>query len=166
MPELLVMRHGKSDWSTGLPDFDRPLAKRGARDAPAMAAWLVANDLVPDSIITSAATRALATATHVAAGTRFDTTAMRVVRDLYGASMTRWLEVLAGQVGYERTLVCGHNPELDELVDFLSADPLEYTDNHKLMTTAAIAVFEVRDWSRLGRASARLVQLVRPKDLA
>ena len=29
--ELLILRHGKSDWSTGVTDFDRPLQDRGKR---------------------------------------------------------------------------------------------------------------------------------------
>ncbi|MGH8513640.1 MAG: SixA phosphatase family protein, partial [Gammaproteobacteria bacterium] len=37
---LLVMRHAKSDWDSGAgSDFDRPLAKRGERDAPRMGRW-------------------------------------------------------------------------------------------------------------------------------
>jgi len=77
MPELLVMRHGKSDWSTGLPDFDRPLSRRGDKNAPAMAEWLVDVDLVPDAILTSAAARALATATHVAQAVGLDPKKMK-----------------------------------------------------------------------------------------
>ena len=35
--ELLLLRHAKSDWESGfLNDFDRPLAKRGRQDAPAV----------------------------------------------------------------------------------------------------------------------------------
>ena len=32
---LVVMRHAKSSWDTGLPDFERPLSRRGAKDAAA-----------------------------------------------------------------------------------------------------------------------------------
>ena len=34
MSELIVMRHAKSDWGTGLPEFERPLSQRGHDDAP------------------------------------------------------------------------------------------------------------------------------------
>jgi len=30
---LLILRHGKSDWTTGLEDFDRPLVGRGRKGA-------------------------------------------------------------------------------------------------------------------------------------
>jgi phosphohistidine phosphatase len=37
MKTLLLLRHGKSNWNEpSLPDHDRPLNKRGERDAPRM----------------------------------------------------------------------------------------------------------------------------------
>ena len=52
------MRHAKSDWSTSASnDFDRPLSRRGDRDAPRMAAWLAQQSLLPDIIISSPALR-------------------------------------------------------------------------------------------------------------
>ena len=63
---LLIMRHAKSDWGTpGEPDFDRPLAKRGQRDAPRMGEWLRAQGLVPDLVLASPARRAQETASKV-----------------------------------------------------------------------------------------------------
>ena len=165
MPELLVMRHAKSDWSTQLPDFDRPLSKRGHRDAPRMAEWLADNDLAPDAIITSAANRALTTARYVADHFGFAETDVEVQEELYLASADTWLETLHEQVGDHRLLICGHNPGLDALVEFLSADAPGYTTDDKLMTTAAVAVLAVESWSALGARSAALVELVRPTEL-
>ncbi|MCA1853588.1 MAG: hypothetical protein LC647_14695, partial [Beggiatoa sp.] len=42
----------------GERDFDRPLAKRGQRDAPHMGEWLRAQGLVPDLVLASPARRA------------------------------------------------------------------------------------------------------------
>ena len=36
---LILLRHAKSDWPD-VPDRDRPLAKRGRRDAPKIGRWL------------------------------------------------------------------------------------------------------------------------------
>ena len=59
MRELLLVRHAKSSWNSGAPsDFERPLAKRGLRNAPAMGAWLAERRLVPDLVVTSPALRA------------------------------------------------------------------------------------------------------------
>src|SRR5579859_3831085 len=53
---LILLRHAKSDWPEG-PDLDRPLAKRGRRDAPRIGRWLRAHGFVPDVVICSAARR-------------------------------------------------------------------------------------------------------------
>ena len=66
MVELLLLRHGKSDWSTNTIDFDRPLKKRGKRNAKQIGMWLLDNDLIPDLIISSPANRAISTAKIVA----------------------------------------------------------------------------------------------------
>ena len=44
---LLILRHGKSDWSTGLEDFHRPLVGRGRKGARKMGAWIRHLDLDP-----------------------------------------------------------------------------------------------------------------------
>lgn len=163
--EALIMRHGKSDWATDEPDFTRPLAARGERDARRMAAWLVERGLEPDRVITSTATRAHATAQAVI--NAFDIDGSRVdARDsLYLANAWTWLEALEdGPQG--RVLLCGHNPGLDDLVEYLSAEPITRTHDGKLMTTAAIAHFAFdEEWSGVGRASGHLLSLVRPREL-
>ena len=41
MKQILLLRHAKSSWDhPGLDDFDRPLAKRGLKDAPRMGKFL------------------------------------------------------------------------------------------------------------------------------
>jgi phosphohistidine phosphatase len=60
--ELLLLRHGKSDWSTGVDDYHRPLKDRGKRDAQRIGVWLAQQKMIPDLIVTSSAERALVTA--------------------------------------------------------------------------------------------------------
>ena len=67
MKTLLILRHAKSSWKdASLADHDRPLNKRGKRDAPRMGRLLQEQDLVPDRIISSTAKRARNTAKAVA----------------------------------------------------------------------------------------------------
>lgn len=163
--ELLVMRHGKSDWSTDRADFDRPLAARGERDAHRMAEWLVEEDLEPDHLITSSAARASATAHAVIDAFAMTDDRVRVLDSLYLANAWTWLGALE-EAPPGRVLLCGHNPGLDDLVEYLSADPLPLTPDGKLMTTAAIAHFAFdEEWSAIGRASGRLLTLMRPRQL-
>ncbi len=67
MKSVLLHRHAKSSWKhPDLNDQDRPLNKRGKRDAPIMGRLLKRKDLVPDIIISSTAIRARSTAEAVA----------------------------------------------------------------------------------------------------
>src|SRR3546814_19376386 len=62
MPELLLLRHAKSDWKDKtLGDFDRPLAARGRRAAALMGRLLAEEDLAPDLVLCSTARRAVET---------------------------------------------------------------------------------------------------------
>ena len=62
---LFILRHGKSDWSAGQPDFDRPLAGRGRSGAQKGGAWRKDEGLLPDRVISSPAQRARETAESV-----------------------------------------------------------------------------------------------------
>ena len=52
----MLLRHAKSDWPD-VPDRDRPLAKRGQRDAPVIGRWLHDYGYQPEIVICSAALR-------------------------------------------------------------------------------------------------------------
>lgn len=54
---LLLLRHAKSAWPD-VPDHERPLARRGQRDAPLMGHWPRAVGYVPDRVVCSTARRA------------------------------------------------------------------------------------------------------------
>jgi len=168
MPQLLVMRHAKSAWNTNQADFDRPLARRGHKAADRMATWLGANSLIPDRIVSSSAERAQRTATYIVE--RFGLDHVFECRlGLYGAAASTWLAVAAEQ-SCERLLVVGHNPGLDDLVERL-APQAPLTADGKLMTTAAIAVFDVvGNWDSFAEpstapAAVDFRQLVRPREL-
>ena len=56
--ELIILRHAKSDWdSAAESDFERPLSKRGKRDAPRMGEAL-SRLMAPMAIVASPARRA------------------------------------------------------------------------------------------------------------
>ena len=67
MLQLTLIRHAKSSWdNSALSDFERPLNKRGIKNAPLMGKIIKKRGLVFDQIIASPALRAITTARLIA----------------------------------------------------------------------------------------------------
>jgi phosphohistidine phosphatase len=159
---LLLLRHAKSSWKEGdLDDHDRPLNKRGKRDAPRMGRLLTEENLLPELILSSSAKRCRKTAEHVIAssGYRGET---RITGELYESNAEKLLETLAAMADDPaRVLVIAHNPGLEELLESLVG---VYTP----LTTAALAQVElsIRRWQDLdAKTRGRLIQLWQPREL-
>jgi len=166
--ELLVLRHAKSDWDSGAADdFDRPLAKRGRKDAPLVGAWLYREGMIPDHFVSSPAVRARETALLVCKA--LDWKKKHIVWDpgVYEADLAGLRAVLARVPREALTvLLVGHNPGLEELVRFLTDNDLDEPSDGKLMPTAALARLEMPDdWRQLEAGCATVLGIVRPKQL-
>ena len=162
MKTLLIFRHAKSSWKDlGLRDFDRPLNKRGKMDAPRMGKLLAEQDLVPDLIITSAATRARLTAEAVAETSGYDAEIFET-SELYMAMPEDYIAVL-NHVQDSNTLVMvvGHNPGIEDLIEDLTGEWYR-------MPTAALAhiQLDIDSWQSLDAESeGELVNNWYPKEL-
>jgi len=169
MPELLLLRHAKSDWGQpGQDDFDRPLAPRGRRAAPLMGKYLRAQGLLPDLVLCSGAQRARETLELLLTALA-STPQISYLKTLYLASPSRLLTVLRRQSPETgRLLLIGHNPGLHQLALGLTGRQrgAAWQRLAEKYPTAALARFEVAAWSQLGEAPAKLVEFVRPRDLA
>ena len=164
----MLMRHGKSDWLAGaVDDFNRPLAKRGEKASRRIGKWLLENDLLPELIISSPASRACKTAQNVCTVAGMPTGILSADERLYLAGVESLLEVIhqcppaAGSL-----MVIGHNPGLEELLEYLCTDPAPEAANGKLMPTAALALLQLKGpWNELDAGSASLQILIRPRQL-
>ena len=94
MKTLLVLRHAKSSWKNAtLADYERPLNKRGKRDAPRMGELIKQEGIVPDLIISSSAERALATAEAVARASGYESE-IQTTRQLYHGWPDNYIEAI------------------------------------------------------------------------
>jgi phosphohistidine phosphatase len=169
MPTLYLMRHAKSDWhSAAKSDFDRPLNKRGSKDAARMGQWLLQHNIAPSLILSSPAQRAKLTAMAVAEAMGLVQNRIQFNKDLYLADRATLIKVLhVIPESTDSVLLVAHNPGMDDLVEWLTPELPPLSESGKLMTTAAIAVFAVSGpWAELKRGTAPLRQLLRPKELA
>ena len=165
--ELLVLRHAKSAWDTDAPaDFDRPLSLRGLRASKRMGRYIADTGLVPDAIVCSTATRAVQTVLGVAQSARFTLQTVRFEGAIYEAGLSTLLDVLGNcDPDANRTMIVGHNPGLEYLLDHL-AGGVPMPGDGKLMPTAALARLELPgDWRRLDRGQGKLLGLTRVRDL-
>ncbi len=165
--ELLILRHGKSDWDTGDPDFYRPLKARGERSAQRIGTWLQQQNLVPDHVLSSPATRAKMTAQIACHTMGIPDKKIHYDKLIYGALVEDLLQVLANcPKKAARTMIVGHNPGFEELLDYLSDRMIPVSADGKSLPTGTVARLEMsRSWGGLKADCARVLAVVRPRSL-
>ena len=165
--ELLLLRHGKSDWDAGTDDINRPLKDRGKRGAQRIGVWLAQQQLLPDRVISSPAERALVTAQKCCKVMGIG--AADIVQDkrIYQADPAELLQVLADcPASAKRVMLVGHNPGLEHLLELLVEQPPEVPEDTKLMPTATLARLQTAsEWDALAKGRASLLQLIRASSL-
>ena len=149
MKKLLLVRHAKSDWNNpSLPDFDRPLNKRGNRDAPEMAGRLLNQHLVPQKLVSSPALRALTTAKYFAVGFNIDKKEIQTEAAIYEASASALLNIVNKfDNKYDFIALFGHNPGITSF-----AINLCDTDVFDMPTCGVILIeFPFDDWKLISK---------------
>jgi len=155
---LVVFRHAKADSPPDVADHERPLSRRGHRDAAAAGRWLADHVGRPDVVVCSTAVRARQTWDSAAAAFTGDPPPVQGERRIYEADVDDLVGVLRelpAEVG--TAVIVGHNPGMERLVQ-------ELTGQAQQLETAALAVLEsADDWVELAAGSARLRQLAVPR---
>ena len=167
MRKLYLLRHAKSEWDDPeLDDFDRPLNKRGHRNAKRMAAYFEEQNIRPDLILCSAAKRATETCSYFQKNGQ----AVQFKEELYLASAQTLVNIVRQlDDSYESIMVVAHNPGLEDLTLQLgrNSDPDLRRQVGFKYPTASVADLEIesQSWSDVSDSNARLINFVRPKDL-
>ena len=145
MKTILILRHAKSSWKhPELSDHDRPLNKRGQREAPQVGKHLREQGLQPDIMLCSTALRAQQTAQTAAEACGYEGD-IRYIPDLYGADVEDFVGILQGlEEAVNTAMLVGHNPDLEILLSFL-------TEEDESLSTAALAQVElpIQAWKEL-----------------
>lgn len=165
--ELMLLRHGKSDWNEQVEDFQRPLKDRGKRGAQRMGVWLLQQQLQPDTVISSPAERAIVTAEKAVKAMGGDAHAINEDRRIYAARVEDLLQVLAEAPNDSASvLLVGHNPGLEALAEFLEGERIPLPNDGKLMPTATLARIEMPDdWRKLKGGDGHLLSITRASGL-
>ncbi|MBP6603100.1 MAG: histidine phosphatase family protein [Verrucomicrobiales bacterium] len=165
MKQLLLIRHGKSDWdSPGLNDHERTLNEQGQRDVLKMAAALRQRGVEPDLIVTSTAIRALTTARMIGDAMACPIGQIQADSDLYLASPQTILRKIQHlDEDADTVMIFGHNPGMHEAVNLLS-DSTVVED----FPTLAVARFElsVGYWGEIEFSTGLLIERITPRFLS
>lgn len=163
MRHLYLMRHAKAKQPHGeMTDHQRPLRKRGERQAEAMAQVLQRWQALEGEIFVSTAARTRQTFDVIEAQHLEHHFASHVLFDdaLYtfeGDALLEWLKVLPDKT--ERVLVIGHNPALIELARWLNDEA-----PHSL-PTGSVLYMTLPDtpWKAIAKGEANLEGGITPE---
>ena len=157
MKTLYLLRHAKS--SSSLPDFDRPLDRRGREAAELTGQQLALEELSDPLVICSPAVRTRETAQIVLQSANL------VVKEhfeqrIYEASLRDLVQVVS-EIPDDKhvALLIGHNPGMEELLMFL-------TGESRGMPTCALAKIqlEIESWKDLKAGEGSLEWFITPLD--
>lgn len=160
MRQLILIRHAKSSWSNpSLDDFDRPLNKRGKRDAPFMAKLFSKKKIHPDLIISSPAKRTKQTALEFAKQLAIESENILWNDKLYLASLTTLLKIVKKfDDNVKIVILVGHNPGLTNLYNFLCKQEID-----NIPTCGIISMKTDKNWSDISSKNFELEFFEYPK---
>jgi len=165
--ELLILRHGKSDWNFDVDDYHRPLQERGKRGAQQMGFWLLQQNLLPDRVVSSPAERAIATAEKAVKAMGLSASCITREEPIYAASLSSLMDVVRSvPAETKRLMLVGHNPGVEQLLNYLVEEDIRLPEDGKLLPTATLARLVLDcEWGNVGAGCARLDSITRPGSL-
>lgn len=161
MTTLYLVRHAKSSWKNlKLSDLDRPLNKRGKRDAPFMGRLLKKMNEYPDLIISSPAKRAFSTAKRFSK--ELDYPIKKILKDekLYMAEITEFVSVIKKtHKSVKRLMLFVHNYGITNFANFISQSNIE-----NIPTAGVVRIdFEFKSWKDIDASKGKLTFFEFPK---
>lgn len=159
MEQLLLLRHGKSDWNAAFgSDHERPINSRGRRESEAIGRFLDESGMVPDLVLCSTATRTRETLACVVESAGWKDVSIEYVDALYLAAVSTARRVINAHANEATILmVIGHEPTMSGLVRDLSGKDVE-------IQTATLSMLETpAGTADSGRV--RLLSVINPKSL-
>lgn len=154
MKTLYLVRHAKSSWKDlSLDDVDRPLNKRGKRDAPFMGKRMHQMGISPDKLLTSPAKRAMATAKAFAVEVDYPWKEVQIVPSIYEASTRDLLAIIQNLNNeWQEVVLFGHNPTFTFFANFYAQPALD-----NVPTAAIVALdFDVENWENVNSKNGQI----------
>lgn len=162
MKNLLLMRHAKSSWKDdSLEDHERPLKKRGRKDAKRIAKVILKKDLVPDLILSSSAVRSRETADIIVKTLDYENK-VEFSDELYMGEPQDFIDALCNlPQDLDTVMIVGHNPGLEAYLQIIDGEI-------ESVPTAGLGylVLAIDEWKEISLDTmGDLIGFWKPKDL-
>lgn len=147
--KLLIVRHAKSDWgSAGITDFNRPINESGKINAPIMGKRLKGKGILPDTVISSPALRAITTAKLITHELGYNIAKIKQEKSIYEASCSTLLKIINDfDNEHEMVALFGHNNGITDLAVYLTDAEI-----FNIPTSGMVMInFPFDDWKMVGK---------------
>lgn len=150
---LILVRHAKSSWEEAVNDKLRPLNERGREDAKLVSAAFKALNIIPDSIYSSTAKRALETCNTFVESLSFEAQNSRKTDQLYDFQGETALKFIKSLNDDEHTvMIFGHNPTFTSISNIFGST---FMDN--LPTCGLVMIeFDSSSWKTIDKGQTTL----------
>jgi phosphohistidine phosphatase len=161
MKTIYLVRHAKSSWKyPSLDDFERPLNKRGRRNAPFMGGILKKLKVNPDLIMSSPANRAATTARIIADSIDYPLEEIQYDETIYASSEYDLVQVIQElDNSVNQAMLVSHNPALTDL-----ANSIGDTSISNIPTCGVCCInLNISSWAKIGEQRGKLKFFEFPK---
>ena len=161
MKELCLVRHAKSSWKyPKLDDFERPLNKRGRKNAPLMGKQIDRLGFIPDLIISSPASRAAMTARVFAFEINYPHENIRYLASIYESDEMDLVHIIRKlDDRLTKVMLVGHNPGLTDLANRLGNYPVSNIPTSGVFCIA----LDITSWSGSKKKAGKVKYFEYPK---
>lgn len=156
MKTLYIVRHAKSSWEySGIEDIDRPLKKRGIKDAHLISKYLSKKIKRPDVFVSSSANRALHTSIIFCENLNFPLANLQINKQLYSFSDGYLVKtVYALDDGFNSAIIFSHDHGINTFVNEFGDRPIAH-----VTTCGVIGIkFDEKHWKNIRRGKTFLTE--------
>jgi len=155
MKTLYIVRHAKSSWKyEGINDCDRPLKKRGIKDAYSLSKKLKDKIERPDVFVSSSANRALHTAIIFSNQFKYPFANLKISKSLYNFSdgyLAKTIKALDN--GFDSAIIFSHNHGINDFVNSFGNKTIE-----NVPTCGIVGIkFDTKHWKSIKKGKTFLV---------
>lgn len=162
MKTLFLVRHAKSSWKfPELTDLERPLNRRGKRDAPFMGNLMHEKDIKVDVMISSHAQRTLSTALAFAEAMEHPTEKIVLTPEIYEVMADTILHTMQRRFNdsWQQVMLFGHNYACTDFANWYAKPAID-----NVPTCGIVAIdYAIDRWSKANKKNGNIRFFTYPK---